>query len=228
MAQRLAADISQMAAKAIEERGLFSLFLAGGSSPCLLHQKLASEPYLTAIEWSKVHLFWGDERIVPKEHNDSNYGQACLHLVDKVAIPAANVHPMVLSGESASEAAHRYDNLLGEHLARYGVFDLVCLGVGSDGHTASLFPGSKALSVKDKLVAVGQAPENASTRERVTLTYRALERAESIYFIIAGKGKAEVICAIQSRGDEAPYPSAKVRARHRVVFHIDGEILGAR
>ena len=228
MAKELAADIAKQAQNAIAQRGVFSLFLAGGSSPRLLHKLLAKNEQSPSIDWSKVHLFWGDERVVAKEHKESNFGIACQDLVDEIAIPQDNVFPMVLARESGEEAAARYEKLLQDHLSHYSFFDLVILGVGTDGHTASLFPGTEALEVKGQLVTTGYAPESASIRERVTLTYEAFMKAQNVYFLVAGKGKAEVLKALKTDGEKAPYPSAKVRAKERLVFHVDGETLGER
>ena len=228
MAKELAADIAKLAQEAILQRGVFSLFLSGGSSPRLLHQLLAKNEQSPPIDWSKVHLFWGDERVVAKEHKESNFGAACHDLVDEITIPKENVFPMVLAGESGEEAAARYERVLQDHLEKNGQFDLVILGVGTDGHTASLFPGTEALEVKGQLVTTGYAPESASIRERVTLTYEAFMKAQNVYFLVAGKGKAEVLKALKTDGEKAPYPSAKVRAKERLVFHVDGETLGER
>ncbi len=222
MAHQLAAEIVEMAKGAVAENGVFSLFLSGGSSPRLLHQTLASEPFISEMPWSKVHLFWGDERKVPKEHKDSNFGLAYQDLVSKVPIPTDNVHPMVCEIGGCEEWAEAYDELLKSFLLQNDHFDLIVLGIGTDGHTASLFPGTPALEETDGLVTVGQAPASATTRARVTLTYTAFTKAKSVYFVVAGDNKAHIIEQITRLGEEAPYPAARVRASESVQFHLDG------
>ena len=186
------------AAASIAGRGRFTAVLAGGSTPQGLYQRLAHAPHRDRIEWTCVHLFWGDERCVPPADAASNYRMARGALLDHVPIPPAQVHRIHGEDEPGEEAA-RYDALLRTALnapggSRTGVFDLVLLGLGTDGHTASLFPGMTAPRESARWV-VAEHIDNARGW-RITLTPVPLNAAHAVVFLVAGADKAPALAAV--------------------------------
>lgn len=184
----LAADFLHLmnlaAAQAIAERGAFHVALTGGSAAQALYPVLAQTP----MPWAQIHLWFGDERAVPPEHADSNYGLAQQALLSRIAIPVANVHRM--EGELApSDAAARYEIAL-QDLAG-GALDVVHLGMGPDGHVASLFPGHQLLSSPRLVDALTDSPKPPPAR--VTLTLRCLAAARSLWFLVLGRAKADAV-----------------------------------
>jgi len=182
------------AAEAVSTRGRFAATLSGGKTPVALYALLAKAPFVSQIPWARVHLFWGDERCVPPDHGDSNYRMAREHLLDHVPIPPANVHRM--PGEmDPVEAAARYEGELRHFFAPHGeglpVFDFILLGLGEDGHTASLFPGTRAIRESARWV-VGHHVD-AQKGWRITLTPPVINAARAVVFIAAGAGKAVVL-----------------------------------
>lgn len=188
----------------------FTIALAGGSTPKRLYELLAAPPRRDRVRWSDVELFFGDERAVPPEHPDSNYGMAKRALLDHVPVTA---HRMAAEKDDAAG----YARLLGERISRrrngIPVVDLVLLGMGEDGHTASLFPGTAALSEHSAWVAMNDVPQ-LKTR-RMTLTYPVLNAADRVWFLIAGAGKrtvvAECLAAAPQHAEPPPYPMLGVR-----------------
>jgi 6-phosphogluconolactonase len=202
-AQRFAAA----AAMGISERDRFVVAMSGGSTPRPTYERLASEPCVSHVDWSRVHVIWGDERCVPPDHPDSNYRAASEALLDHVPVPRENVHR--IRGElEPQEAATLYRRELACVLGEGGRIDLVMLGLGVDGHTASLFPGTTALEERD-LDAVAVYVERLGTW-RVTLTLAAINAARQVVFLVAGAAKAKVLARV--RGGEA-LPAGLVRPR---------------
>ncbi|MCC6502096.1 MAG: 6-phosphogluconolactonase [Deltaproteobacteria bacterium] len=196
--------------RALKEKGFFSVLLSGGSSPLELYRLLSSKEYCARVKWDKTHLFWGDERCVGPSSSESNFKAASESLLSRADIPAENIHR--IKGELTPEkAASSYENELasffGLEPGEPPPFDLVLLGLGRDGHTLSLFPGTKALIEDERLVVANHAPDNAW---RVTLTLRALERARRSVFIVSGAEKA---VALRDVFDGKDLPAAKVRAK---------------
>jgi len=189
-----------LAGEAIAARGLLSVALAGGSTPRAAYALLATEEYAVRVDWSRVHVFWGDERCVPPDNTDSNYRIARETLLDSVPLSAQNVHRV--RGEMAPEdAASDYGKTLrlffGDDLP---CFDLVLLGMGSDGHTASLFPGTTILHEETRW-AVAHYVDSAHGW-RVTLTPVVISGALNVIFIVSGKAKAERVAQVL----KGPYP----------------------
>jgi 6-phosphogluconolactonase len=178
--------VAAAAEAAIELRGAFSIALSGGSTPRALYALLAAEPYRSSIDWAKVHLFFGDERCVPGDDPQSNYRMARETLFSKVPVPGDNVYR--IRGEiDPRTAALEYDETLKEYFADSGP-DVVLLGMGDDGHTASLFPGTEALgAVKSRCVANFVPKLN---KWRVTMTAPFLNRSQEVLILVTGEGKA--------------------------------------
>lgn len=232
-----AEHIIEAAIGAVEERGRFLLVLAGGETPRGVYAQLASGR-AGEIDWKRVHVFWGDERCVAPDHAQSNYGMANESLLRWVDLPAANVH-RIRGEEPPESAAVMYDRELAEffraatpaHLGSEPAFDLLLLGVGDDGHTASLFPGSPALAATG-WAAPARAPESAAIAERVTLTLPALSAARECLFLVAGAAKQHVVQRIlwpsaDAEDEGSPLlPAARVRPQGRSLWFLDAEAAG--
>ena len=177
------------AQNAISTFGRFTAVLAGGSTPKPLYEKLAREPFRSHIDWPRVHLFWGDERCVPPNHQESNYLMAKMALIDHVPIPHENIH-RILGELGAEAAAEDYQKELHHFFkgSKEPIFDLVLLGMGDDGHTASLFPGTAAIHEEERWV-VGHYVSKLGAW-RITLTPPALNAGRRIIFLVKGSGKA--------------------------------------
>jgi len=209
-ARALASEIVLIAEQAIATRGRFALALCGGSTPTTLYKLLAESEFADRIDWEFVHVFWGDERCVPPEHADSNYHMARLALLDHVPIPLPHIHRM--HGELPPElGAVQYEQTLREYFERRegGAtgprFDLVLLGMGDDGHTASLFPNSPALAVSNRWVMEVHAEHLKSWR--LTLTPVALNAAARAFFFVTGESKAAMLPkALGTPDDESELP----------------------
>jgi 6-phosphogluconolactonase len=211
--------IADKSEHSIAEHGFFSIALSGGSQPQLLHS-LTSEPLVSRIEWSKWHVFWVDERCVALEHDDSNYRLARQHLLQHVPIPESNVHHIDASLSPADAALHYQQSLCSalqtahqqaepldmQHIA----LDLVLLGIGEDGHTASLFPQHAGLHVSDRLVfAVTDSPKPPPSR--ITFSLPLINRSRYVAFLATGSGKAAAIRSAFD-GEQPLLPIARVRA----------------
>ena len=221
-----AADTIEAAAQgAVSSHGRFSLCLSGGSTPRTLYHLLATE-YRNRIPWSMAHLFFGDERCVPPSHPDSNYAMAREALLTHV--PGLEARTYRIAGERGAEvAAREYAAVL--HTVFPGkdpvTFDVVLLGIGSDGHTASLFPGSPALDEHDRWAVPAEAPPDVATaRARVTLTYPVLDAALDALILTAGADKRPIVEHVRADGasPDSPYPVARITARRRVRWLVTG------
>ena len=173
----------------LSKRGEASLVLSGGSTPKAVLKQIAIQP--TRITWDKVYVFWSDERCVPPDHPESNYGMAKSYLLDLVPIPAQNIFRMIGEIEPEAAAADYEETISAHFYKREKRFDLMLLGLGDDGHTASLFPDTPALVVKDKWVAAN--PHPYSDTSRLTLTFPALNASRQIFFLVTGENKAQVV-----------------------------------
>lgn len=218
--------VAACARGAVAERERFTLVLAGGSTPRALYELLAEE-YRSRVPWERTAIFFGDERAVPPDDPESNYGMALGSLLRHVPVPATRVHRM--RGElGARDAADDYEAVLRRALPvgtpgnAAATFDLALLGVGADGHTASLFPGSEALGQTERWAAAAVAPPTAAVRDRITLTMPALGRARVVCVLAAGAGKREIVAAILSGAPAAAaLPAAVVRGAERTIWLVD-------
>jgi 6-phosphogluconolactonase len=210
LAREAAGHFADLAVEAAAARGRFSAALSGGSTPGPLYRLLAKEPYRSRIPWPSVHLFWGDERCVPPDQPGSNYRMAYDSLIGQVPIPPENVHRIrgELEPDAAARACEREleDFFCGHHTR----FDLVLLGLGRDGHTASLFPGSPLLDRTERLAAAVTAHYGDRPAERVTLTPPAINTARQILFLVQGNDKAAVVQAVLE-GSDADLPARRIQ-----------------
>jgi 6-phosphogluconolactonase len=218
LAHRVAQWITDLAASSPDR---FAICLSGGSTPRRLYQLLADAPYRDALPWDRIHWFWGDERFVPWHHPDSNYAMVRDALLARAPAPPQNIHGIVTTG-TPTDAAHAYERALKSY---YGaevldpvrpLFDVEILGLGPDGHTASLFPGTSVLDERNRWVAevIG-----ARAEARITLTYPVLESSRHVAFLVAGAEKREMLARALA-GDEA-LPAARVRPAGELIWFAD-------
>ena len=213
LAREAAERFARAVEQAVAERGYAFVALSGGSTPKQMGTILAREPYRSRIPWDRVHVFWGDERWVPLGSPESNAGEAKRGFLDLVPIPPGNVHPWDTAAESPQEAAAAYETLLRELFTEpSGVprFDLVLLGMGDDGHTASLFPNTSALVADGRLAVANYVPRMDASR--LTLTAPVLNAGREILFLVGGPGKADTLEAVLE-GPELPatFPAQLIR-----------------
>jgi len=193
-----AADrFTKRAKECVTSHGRFTVALSGGSTPRPVHRLLGQGPYRSEIPWTGTHLFWVDDRCVPETSPASNFGAAKQDLLDHIPLPASQIHPMPVAAPP-EDGARQYEQELREFFASdksgFPVFDWIFLGVGQDGHMASLFPGHDSLDEREQwvVVAKGGSPHVS----RLTMTLPVLNSAREIVFLVAGKGKAAVMQAI--------------------------------
>ena len=226
LATAAAEEFARRAAEAVRARGRFAVALSGGATPAAMFERLATRApsRFSALPWAWTHVFWGDERTVPPEHPDSNFRLAETLLLSRVPIPAANVHRVRAELPDAATAAAEYEAEL-RRFFRLGPggtprFDLVLLGLGADGHTASLFPGSSAVEERSRLVAATRVTRLGV--ERITLTLPVLNHAAAVAFLVSGEAKAAMLREVLE-GDRpaAEVPAKLVRPDGDLVFLAD-------
>ncbi len=211
----------QSATAAVAQRGRFTVALTGGSSPIGLYRLLATSPYREQVPWEQVYVFWGDERWVPFDDELSNARMAFETLLDHVPIPAAQIFPMWADGISPEEFARGYEQLLRLHLRPDGQFDLILLGMGADGHTASWFPHTGVLHEDSKWVAAYYL--QSQDMYRITLTVPLVNRASRVAVIAYGANKADALYeVIKGTRHVEQYPAQLLdRAGERVSWMVD-------
>jgi 6-phosphogluconolactonase len=223
LSRAAALRISALAAEACAARGAFHIALSGGSTPRRLYETLAGADFRDSIDWSRVHIYFGDERCVPPEHPDSNYGMAAAALLNHVPIPPQQVYRIAVTMSSVRQDAWRYAQLIAAQVPRdaQGVpsFDLVLLGMGPDGHTASLFPYSCILRVHQFAAAVYV---DKFKSWRISITYPLLNHARRLMFLVAGADKADMLRRIHvdPRGN-TPVPIQRIAAQGAVEWLLD-------
>ena len=223
LAHRVAEWMTQAALAA---HGPVRISLSGGSTPKTLYGLLASDEFTTRFPWSRVFWYWGDERFVPYDHPDSNYRMTCEAMLAKAPVPSENIHPISTDG-TPEDAARRYERTL---RASYGaatldpqrpLFDITLLGLGPDGHTASLLPGEPVLEERERWVA---AVSHGRPEVRITMTYPAIESSRRVAFLVAGKEKAEIFSAIRTGNSRVP--AARVRPVGELFWFVDQAAAG--
>jgi 6-phosphogluconolactonase len=208
--------IIDIANKAIAERGRFVICLSGGQTPQQLYSLLAELPFCKQIQWKKTFVFWGDERCVPLNDERNNAHQAKIILLDKVDVPFSNIHRIpvnILAAEAAAEYEKEIKLFFNEGVPR---FDLILLGLGENGHTASLFPGTKVIN--EQVEGIREVYVEEERMYRVTMTAPLINRARHILFLVTGKNKAEILNKILS----APFEPDKYPAQ--LIRPIEGQL----
>jgi 6-phosphogluconolactonase len=233
LALKAARSFARMADQYVVGCGRFSVALSGGSTPRAMLSLLAGPPFNDTVPWSAIYFFWGDERCVPPDHQDSNYRMAKEALLSKVPVPEQNIFRMPAELEDHREAASRYEATLVSFFLSAGKqsgtaplsnvprFDLVMLGMGPDGHTASLFPGTSALRETERVVAANFVEKlNAN---RITLTSTTINNARNVTFLVAGADKAEPLKqVIEGPYQPEVYPSQLIQPNNgRLLWMID-------
>lgn len=210
----LADEVASELRRAVAERERATLALSGGSTPRGMHRVLARQH--AGLPWRGIHVFWGDERFVPPNSEDSNYRMARETLLDGISILPDNVHPWPAEMSEAESAALTMQVEMERFFGRSAlehrppIFDVILLGIGEDGHTASLFPGSPALRVEDRWTTTSEAP--TEPRRRLTFTLPVLNAARHVHFLVAGESKrAAVRCALNEMQHRERCPASMVR-----------------
>jgi 6-phosphogluconolactonase len=202
--------------------GVFAVSLSGGSTPRRLYECLAAREIAQRLPWNRMHWFWGDERFVPHDHPDSNYGMARDAFLSRVPVPDDNVHAVPTEGLSPEQAAAAYETTLkrfygaGTLAPARPLFDVTLLGIGANGHTASLFPGQPALQETRRWVV---AVIGIGSEARITLTYPVLDSSRQVAFVVTGEEKRGVVARAQA-GDRT-LPAAMVRPVGRLHWFTD-------
>jgi 6-phosphogluconolactonase len=207
---------------AIARGGVFSVCLSGGSTPRCLYGQFADPIFASRLPWDRMHWFWGDERFVPHDHPDSNYRMALETFLSHVPAPPANIHAIPTEGLMPEQSAATYEATL-KHFydsdamtLERPLFDLTLLGIGDDGHTASLFPGQPALLETRKWAV---AVIGAKAEPRITLTYPTLDSSRDVAFLATGDGKRDMVA--RARSGDCTLPAARVRPIGRLHWFTD-------
>jgi 6-phosphogluconolactonase len=226
LAENAARLFAETAEHVTGRKGVFAVALSGGSTPRKLYRLLADTPDLP---WSEIHVFWGDERCVPPDHEESNGGMAWRELLSRVPIPRRNIH--AIPGKlGRQEADDHYFRTLLDFFGPLDTpaFDLVLLGMGADGHTASLFPGRFPDPPDSRWVIPATAPPEATVRHRVSLTLPVLNAAQRVWFLVTGEEKRPVVEAIlgDPEGAGLKYPAGRVRPSGQLLWLLDAAAAG--
>jgi 6-phosphogluconolactonase len=203
---------------AIQSRGQFTLALAGGNTPKPLYEAMSTQ----SLPWENIQIFWGDERYVPADHPDSNQRMARQTWLDKVNLPESNIHPMLTEAGNPQVDAERHEaelrRFFGLSAGEFPIFDVILLGIGDDGHTASLFPHTEALQVRDRLVTVG----NKDGQPRLTFTVPLINHARCVVFLVEGENKRSALKQIFApEADEMNYPARLIQPQGELWWLLD-------
>ncbi len=213
---QIAFYILETAQQCVQERDFFTLVLAGGNTPRNLYECLSTEQISRKMPWEKTHIFWGDERWVSHSNIDSNFAMAFNSFISKIDIPDINVHGIPTSSRSPNDDAINYENELRDFFQKVPalppIFDCILLGMGEDGHTASLFPGSENLKENERWIIAEESPVGSPPVPRITMTLPVLKAARNVIFLISGKKKVEIVREILDDQAAASqhYPAAMV------------------
>jgi 6-phosphogluconolactonase len=225
----------------IKRWGTFAWAISGGISPKSVYKKLTNPKIIAAMPWANTHLFWTDERCVPLHHPESNYENACKEFITKVPIPLENIHRIHGEIEPPEKAAEIYEETLRQYFSCrldsvfptafptigtcYPVFDMILLGLGQDGHIASLFPGSSGLYERNKWVLATPEPKSFPPVKRITITLPIINAANEVVFIVSGNGKKKVLNNILNNRllVKDKYPAANVDPAGNIYWFIDSE-----
>ncbi|WP_168564788.1 6-phosphogluconolactonase [Crateriforma spongiae] len=217
--RQAASDVADLIRSTLRHRDSFSISLSGGSTPKRMYELLAQE----SLPWDQVHWFWGDERNVPHDHDDSNYKMVKTAWLDQIDAPESNVHPVPVKVSDPQAAAKAYQYEILEHFGDLPPrWDLVLLGMGDDAHTASLFPQTDAIGVDDQTFVANWVPKLDAYR--YTLTYPAINSGASVWFVVAGAGKKQAFAQVTHHDiDVRNYPAQLVRPDR---WYLTSDVLG--
>lgn len=227
LAESFAAEFKKICDEVISKEGKINIAFSGGNTPKLLFEVLSSD-YKNIIDWSQVNFYWTDERCVLPENSESNFGMTERILLNKVDIPVSNVH-RIFGEDEPDEEAIRYSEILESNLFiknKFPEFDLILLGIGEDGHTASIFPNQMELLNSNEICAVAVHP--ATGQKRITLTGKVINNSDRIYFLVTGKSKAEVVADIlEKKNDFAKFPASHIETEAgNTEWYLDKEAAG--
>jgi len=237
LALEAAKEFARLADQYVVGLGRFTAVLSGGSTPRAMFSLLAEEPFSTSVPWASIYFFWGDERAVPPTHSGSNYRMATETLLSRVPVPPENIFRIRAELDDRERAAEEYSETIKQFFSGGGApgtaplsawprFDLVLLGMGSDGHTASLFPRTAALTVSDQIATTNYVQKlNAY---RITLTSTTINNARNVAFLVAGEDKAQALKSVlEGAPDPQLYPSQQIQPRSgKLIWMIDEEAAG--
>ena len=232
LAFHFATYFSELVSSSVNDRGRFSVALSGGSTPKAAFQRLAMEPFASTIPWQSIYFFWGDERCVPPDNSQSNYRMAMEALLSRVDVSSQNIFRIEGELSDPTESARRYSEIVDRLLDRNSDngeestgprFDLILLGLGEDGHTASLFPGTAALDSSDEIVVANYVPKLDSTR--ITFTLATINNARNVTFLVSGDSKASILKRVLQGGSQNELlPSQLVHPRNgNLIWFVDRE-----
>jgi len=210
--------------KAIQQKGYFTLALSGGSTPKILFELLAQAPYKNNIDWKKTIIAFGDERFVPPTSNDSNYKMANETLLSKVPLSSKNILKIITEKITPETSAKKYEQEIKKHISTKQSFDLVLLGLGEEGHTASIFPGSKLISDKKNWVQAIWVEEKQM--QRISFTLPFINQAKNIAFLVSGESKKNILKKIFSSKKQV-LPAGLVEAKENTYWFLDNEANGS-
>ena len=223
--------VVDIARQAVAQQGRFTVCLSGGSTPKGTYALLASDPLRDEIPWLQTHIFWGDERCIPLDHPDNHYRMASDLMLSKVPVPPENIHRMGGDAAVPEQAANEYDALLHSFFGLKGNavprFNLILLGIGVDGHTASLFPATSALCETRRLVVANYVPQLSANR--LTLTLPVLNNAQKVVFLVSGASKADALRSVLQRKEaQRELPAQLVRPEDGTVLWLVDETVASR
>lgn len=213
---------AEIARTAVAQYGRFCTALSGGSTPQPLYRLLTQSPWLEQVPWSQTHIFWGDERLVPSDDAESSYGMTVRLLLDHVPVPPENVHRALGKAEAATAVAD-YTAQLAQFTVPWPRFDLILLGMGHDGHTASLFPGPLSPHEQTDPVMAVTAHYDGRPARRITFTPRLINDAHHILFLVTGANKVAALQAVlEGRDDPQTWPAQRIQPHDgRVTWLVD-------
>jgi 6-phosphogluconolactonase len=224
IAGRISEDLQALALEDEKRCTKLNIALSGGNTPKIIYQMLAQKPVQNMIPWQVIHFYWGDERCVGPDHPDSNYGMALNHLIKHIPIPQENIHRIQGENDPAIEIK-RYAQEINKNISRKAEmipqFDWILLGLGEDGHTASLFPGQKMVKEEKEICAYTLVPVKG--HQRITLTEKIINQAARITFLVSGRSKAEILEKVLDQNiEKSPYPAARIKPEQgKLQWYID-------
>lgn len=222
VAQAFAVDFVALLNRLSQSQKSISVSLSGGSTPKLLFSVLAND-FCSAVDWENVHFFWGDERCVAPTDPESNFGEADKRFLSKINIPAENIHRIHGENEPSAESLRYSQEIVKSvELNKNGTprFDIMLLGMGDDGHTASIFPDAMAFLASENICEVATHPQ--SGQKRITITGQVINASANVFFLVTGAGKSDVLAEIINRtGNFAAYPAAHIAPESGATFYLD-------